>query len=418
MDKRFRYREKNVHDIPVLDSCVRIWSAEGAVDRRLIAQAFTPLIKSSFVYPYIALMPDYHPGQHVMVGSVIPTRNVVLPSVIGGDVGCGMVAVRLPVDSEEMRPHLIALHEQIARAIPVGGSHNSTVTERIAQHPIWQRALRALLLSNRVKQKLMRQFGSLGSGNHFLEVQEDAEQRVWVTLHSGSRNLGVLIRDYYVKQGAAQGDINPKLYAKLAYFPGDSELAATYLADLHYALEFALENRREMLLRILEIFSRLFSSIRAAGVQTLLHESFDLTHNFVAREEHWGELLYVHRKGATHAIQGLLGIVPGSMGSPSYVVEGRSNAYSFCSCSHGAGRAMSRTEASRHISENAFTRSMDGVVYQHDDRLKDESPLAYKDIQRVMRGQRDLVKILHELHPLLSIKGIDRPAGEDHDDDS
>lgn len=417
MDKRFQYREKNVHDILVEGAVVRVWNADGAIDSRMIAQVFRPLIKSGFVHPYIALMPDYHPGQHVMIGSVIPTRSVVLPAVIGGDLGCGMVAVRLPIESEEVPPCLAGIRERIASAIPVGTSHNSAVTDRVQNNPLWQQELRAPIMSNRVRNKLIRQFGSLGAGNHFLEIQEDTEQRVWITLHSGSRNLGVLIRDYYMERGAGQADIDPGLYSKLAYFEGESELARDYLSDLRYALDFAFESRREMLLRILEIFSELFLGIRSAGGSNLIGESFDLTHNFVAQEKHWDETFYVHRKGATRATKGLMGIVPGSMGSKSYVIEGRGNEYSFCSCAHGAGRAMSRGEAFRSISEKEFQRSMERIVYEHDDRLKDESPLAYKDIQRVMRGQRDLVKVLYELRPLMSIKGVDLSSKEDHEDD-
>ena len=418
MDKRFRYREKNVHDIPVEDSFVRVWSADGAIDSQMITQALRSLIKTGFVHPYIALMPDYHPGQHAMIGSVIPTRRVVLPSVIGGDLGCGMVAVRLPIESQEISTHLTDIRKRIAGAVPVGTSYNSTVTDRVQSNPLWQREPQAPIMTNRVRNKLIRQFGSLGAGNHFLEIQEDTEQRVWITVHSGSRNLGVLIRDYYVERGAAETGIDPKLYSKVAYFEGASELAGDYLSDLQYALDFAVESRREMLLRILEILSGLYPSMREAGGADFIGESFDLTHNFVAQEDHWGEKLYVHRKGATRAMKGLMGIVPGSMGSNSYVIEGRGNEYSFCSCAHGAGRAMSRAEAFRAISEKDFKRSMQRIVYEHDDRLKDESPLAYKDVQRVMRGQRDLVKILYELRPLMSIKGIDSSAKEDREDDS
>ena len=417
MDKRFRYREKNVHDVPVEGSFVRVWSTDGAIDSGMITQAFRPLIKSGFVYPYIALMPDYHPGQNAMIGSVIPTRRVVLPSVIGGDLGCGMVAVRLPLASQEISTHLTDIRKRIADAVPVGTSHNSTVTDRVQNNSLWQREPRAPIMTNRVRNKLIRQFGSLGAGNHFLEIQEDTEERVWITLHSGSRNLGVLIRNHYINCGAGEAGIDPKLYSRVAYFEGESELASDYLFDLQYALDFAVESRREMLLRILEIFSALFPNMHVAGSVDLIGESFDLIHNFVAQEDHWGESLYVHRKGATRAMKGLMGIVPGSMGSKSYVIEGRGNEYSFCSCAHGAGRAMSRAEAFRAISEKEFRRSMQQIVYEHDDRLKDESPLAYKDIQRVMRGQRDLVKILYELRPRLSVKGVGSSAKEDREDD-
>lgn len=416
MDKRFRYREKHVHDVVVAGSVIRVWNAAGAIDRRLIAQAFTQLLKTSFVYPYIALMPDYHPGQNVMVGSVIPTKDVILPSVVGGDIGCGMAAVRLPIESEQLSPELGMIRERISAAIPVGTAHNSTVTKRVEENSLWRRELRAPLLSNRVRNKLMRQFGSLGGGNHFLEVGEDTEHHIWLIVHSGSRGLGVLLRDYYIEHGALESGLDQRTYAKFPYLIANTQLAVDYLTDLSFALDFARENRREMMLRVLEVFAKLFEAVQTQGEANLVNLSIDLSHNFVAVEEHFNERLYVHRKGATRATKGLSGVIPGSMGSESFITEGRGNEYSFCSCSHGAGRAMSRAEAFRHISDRDFRKSMTSVVYRHDDRLKDESPLAYKNVRQVMRGQRDLVKILYELRPLMSIKGVDRSSTREQEE--
>lgn len=405
MDKRFRYHEKCVHDLAVDNSLVRLWDVEGAVNGEMIRAAFRPLLATGFVWPYVALMPDYHPGEGSMIGSVIPTRNVLLPSVIGGDLGCGMVAARLPVLVEQVSSELPNIERMLRASIPVGTAHNPQVTERVEQNPIWQREVRAPILANRLRRKMRHQFASLGGGNHFLETQRDQEGRVWVMLHSGSRYLGVTMRDYYVDQGEKQQGIDRKLFAKAPYLQAGTQLADDYLADLRLVLDFARESRKEMMVRVLEVFSTVFSHLQGMSWQELIGTAYDIAHNYVAEEEHFGERLLVHRKGAICLAKGQVGLIPGSMGTKSYVVEGRGNSFGFNSCSHGAGRVMSRTEAFRLISDKDFNQSMEDVVHEHDPSIKDEAPAAYKDIHRVMRAQKGLVKVLHELTPLLSVKG-------------
>jgi tRNA-splicing ligase RtcB len=285
----------------------------------------------------------------------------------------------------------------------VGTAHNAAVTDRVRANRIWQSGTRAPILTGQLRRKLQHQFGSLGGGNHFLELQEDEEEGAWVMLHSGSRFLGVAIRDHYVGLGRSVDGIDPRTYRTVPHLPATSEAAADYLADVAYAVAFARASRREMLVRVLEVLGTL--RLLQADQASLLDEAIDLEHNAVSVEEHWGERLYVHRKGATRAGTGLPGLIPGSMGSRSFVVEGRGNEHAFCSCSHGAGRAMSRAEAMRAISDEELCRSMEGVLYDHDGRLRDEAPAAYKDIGQVMRAQRDLVRIKHELRPMASIKG-------------
>lgn len=405
MDKQFRYHEKHVHDLPIEGSLVRLWDAEGAINQKTIQSAFRPLLKTEFVWPYVALMPDYHPGEGSMIGSVIPSRDVLLPSVIGGDLGCGMTAVALPCSSERIVPALPRLDHLFRERIPVGTSHNSQVSERVSVNPLWDRDVRAPILTNRLRRKLQRQFASLGGGNHFLEVQQDGDGRAWVMLHSGSRYLGVTVRDYYVEQGQHQQGIAPKLYAKVPYLPTETELAQDYLADLQLVLDFARESRKEMLVRVLECFSEVLPEHGISAWLDLADTAEDIPHNFVAVEEHFGQRLFVHRKGAIHLDKGQVGLIPGSMGTLSYIVEGRGNSFGLCSGSHGAGRVMSRAEAFREISDEDFRRSMEGVVHGHDTRIKDEAPAAYKDIRHVMRSQKDLVKVLYKLRPLLSVKG-------------
>jgi tRNA-splicing ligase RtcB len=406
VDERFAYRSKYVHDISVEDSTVRLWSARGRTDRRLIEKAFAPLLRTPFVYPYVALMPDYHPGEGSMIGSVIPTRGVLLPSVIGGDLGCGMAAVRLPLNRDEIEPKLRALQKKLLERIPVGTAHNARVSERVKSNAIWRRESRAPFLTQRLHRKLLRQFASLGGGNHFLEIQADQEEGVWVMLHSGSRYLGVIVRDTYVESGREHPGVDADLYRRLPHLVVGSPLASDYLHDLVLALDFARESRKEMMLRALEVLADEFTNVERVGAEKLIESAFDVAHNLVLGEEHFGELLFVHRKGATRVAEGEIGMIPGSMGTMSYVVEGRGNRHSFCSCSHGAGRAMSRAEAFKRVSDREFRRSMKGVVYEHDERIRDESPLAYKDVESVLRAQKDVVKILFQLRPLLSIKGM------------
>jgi tRNA-splicing ligase RtcB (3'-phosphate/5'-hydroxy nucleic acid ligase) len=405
MDKRFRCHEKCVYDLAVDNSLVRLWDVEGAVNRDMIRAAFRPLLATGLVWPYVALMPDYHPGEGSMIGSVIPTRDVLLPSVIGGDLGCGMVAVRLPVQREQVSSELPNIERMLRASIPVGTAHNPRVTERVEQNPIWQREVLAPILANRLRRKMRHQFASLGGGNHFLEIQQDQEGRVWVMLHSGSRYLGVTMRDNYVEQGEKQEGIDRKLFAKAPYLQAGTHLADDYLADLRLVLDFARESRREMMVRVLEVFATVFSHLQSISWQELIGTAYDIAHNYVAEEEHFGERLFVHRKGAICLAKGQVGLIPGSMGTCSYVVEGRGNSFGFNSCSHGAGRVMSRAEAFRLISDKDFNQSMEHVVHDHDPRIKDEAPAAYKDIHRVMRAQKGLVKVLFELTPLLSVKG-------------
>jgi tRNA-splicing ligase RtcB len=405
VDKQFRYHEKHVHDLPVGDTVVRLWDVEGAINGEMIRSAFHPLMATGFVWPYVALMPDYHPGEGSMIGSVIPTRDVLLPSVIGGDLGCGMTAVCLPVSVDRASAELSHIEDRLRKCVPVGTAHNAMVTERVQEHPIWRREVRAPILANRLRRKMLRQFASLGGGNHFLEIQHDDQGRVWAMLHSGSRYLGVTIRDYYVEQGQAEEGVDRRLFAKVPYLRAGTRLADDYLADLQLVLDFARESRKEMMLRVLEAFSVIFPEIGESAWRDLITAAHDIAHNFVAEEEHFGERLFIHRKGAIRLAEDQVGLIPGSMGTYSYVVEGRGNSFGFNSCSHGAGRAMSRGDAFRTISDKDFAESMEGVIHAQDVRLKDEAPAAYKDIRRVMRAQKDLVKIRCELQPLLSVKG-------------
>jgi len=385
---------------------VRIWDATGDFDRKGIAKAFEPLLRTGFVHPYVALMPDHHPGQGSMVGSVIPTRSELLLSVMGGDLGCGVAAAKLPVQARELRSAFRAIRADLQTVIPTGSAHNAIVTERVEKHSLWQHELCAGLSTSRLLRKMVRQFASLGGGNHFLELQEGIDGSAWIMLHSGSRHLGVLIRDHYVSEGEKLSEINQRIYRRVPYLPANTELAVAYVADLQFAVAFARASRREMMQRAIEAVARNVQTVRAVGTCTIADGILDVAHNYVVQEEHFGERLFVHRKGAIRAFAGETVMIPGSMGTNSYIAEGRGNDFAFCSCSHGAGRTMSRGAASRTISDKEFEASMEGVDFDGDIRLKDESPPAYKNIRSVMRGQADLITTRTELQPVLSIKGI------------
>lgn len=401
MDKKHNYREKNVLDIKVHEMIVRLWSVTGVGDREEIQKMLTPLARAGFVYPYMALMPDWHPGADAMVGSVIPTKDILLPNLIGGDIGCGMTAVRLPVTASELSAYFEVIAAELRENIPAGSAHNAAIPERVSNNPLWEQELKAPV-SNRTFRKLMRQFGSIGGGNHFLELQRDHEDHLWIMLHSGSRYLGVEVRDYYVAEGAKRDGIDEKLYKRIPYLIASDPFSQQYLSDVQSVKHFARESRCEMLIRALEVMQR---HLPGLDIAALIQSAADVSHNYVAMEEHFGEQLYIHRKGAIRLGKGDIGFVPGSMGTASFVVEGRGNEYAFCSCAHGAGRAMSRGAAARYISQQELQESMKGILCAHDAPLLDEAPGAYKDIRLVMRGQRDLVKILYELTPLVSIKG-------------
>ena len=406
MDKRFRYRRKSVYDIQLENGVVRLWNADGTANKKMLEKAFQPLFAPGFIYPYIALMPDYHPGEGSMIGSVIPTRDVLLPAVMGGDLGCGMAAVRVPVPASEVMPRLGLIRAMIKERIPTGDAYNDEVIPRVQENAIWHKMAERPWFTSNIRYKAFRQFGSLGAGNHFIEIQADDQDQTWIMLHSGSRFLGAAIREHYVRKGQQETGIDTNIYSKVSYIAAKSPLATNYLRDVALTVDFARENRKEMLLRILSVFCDVFEALDQERTLAIINAAHDMAHNYVSAENYFGERLFVHRKGAIHVGEGDVGLIPGSMGTRSYIAEGRGNEYSFCSCSHGAGRAMSRKEAFKRISEKNFLKSMRGIAFDMDDRNKDEAPAAYKDISHVMRAQKDLVRIRVVLHPLASIKGL------------
>ncbi|NQT91414.1 MAG: RtcB family protein [Lentisphaerae bacterium] len=353
-------------------------------------------------FHHVALMPDCHVGYGMPIGGVLACNDAVIPNAVGVDIGCGVHAARTDLPAEQMTTDSIKkVLGETRLAIPVGFKHHN--------HPQdwdgWESAPERSEPVRRELDSARRQLGTLGGGNHFLEIQAGDDGWTWLMLHSGSRNFGLKIAEHYhrlaQKRCEKQGiDLVSK---DLAWLSGDTSEADEYLAAMEFALRFAHENRSLMMERFADIVSRVTSC--------RLTESVNIHHNYCHKEEHFGQTVYVHRKGATSAMKGQMGIIPGSMGTPSYIVRGRGNPESFMSCSHGAGRCMGRKQACRILGEKECDKAMEGVVHGRWRRTRkgdldlSEAPQAYKNIEEVMEAQSDLVEIVTRLHPLGVIKG-------------
>lgn len=362
-----------------------------------------------FIHNHIAAMPDVHVGRGATVGSVIPTIEAIIPAAVGVDIGCGMNAVRISLKASQLPDNLKPVRLAIEKAVPVGfGRHQvdrareSTVRslmgglDRVLQtHPKIQK------MSKKPFQTWIRQLGTLGGGNHFIELCIDEAEDVWIMLHSGSRGIGNNIGQYFISQAQREMERhNIHLPDKdLAYLSEGSELFDDYVHALHWAQDYALANRREMMYLILKALRKVLPLF------SLSKEAINCHHNYVAIEQHFGKQVYLTRKGAIRAGEGELGIIPGSMGAKSYIVRGKGSEESFCSCSHGAGRVMSRTKAKHTYSVEDVVSQTEGVECRKDSGVIDEIPAAYKDIDTVMANQRDLVEVVHTLKQVICIKG-------------
>jgi len=351
---------------------------------------------------HVALMPDAHLGLGATVGSVIPTRDAVIPSAVGVDIGCGMIAAELDVHDHELPDTIEPLLGRIERAIPAGvGRGHSRVGDRADS---WLAANKpATELAARQVTTAATQFGTLGSGNHFFEVCLDERGRVWVVLHSGSRGIGNQLAQMHI---AAAKRLARELALKLedqdlAYLTDGTPEFAAYIGDMLWAQDYARANREQMMDRALAEVT----GFLGFGRET---RRVNCHHNFTQRETHGGQELWITRKGAIKAGRDDLGVIPGSMGTRSYIVRGRGNPASWESCSHGAGRRHSRTQAKKLFTTDDLARQMDGKVWLagRADALLDEIPSAYKDIDQVMADQTDLVDVLHTLHQILNYKGV------------
>ncbi|MBN8264493.1 MAG: RtcB family protein [Xanthomonadales bacterium] len=364
-----------------------------------------------FVGPWVAVMPDVHLGKGATVGSVIPTRGAIIPAAVGVDIGCGMAAVRTTLRASDLPDSLAQLRNGIERSVPVGngrgGEHwklPDSIETRVAQSGLVER-LDAIKQKHRKirTDKLDRQIGTLGGGNHFIELCLDEADRVWVMLHSGSRGTGNLIGSYFIERARdqlAHRVLGFHLPDKdLAFFMEGEPLFDDYVEAVSWAQDYARENREAMMARVLHELRHRLPKFQLEKMAVNCH------HNYVQKETHGDVDLLVTRKGAVSARAGELGIIPGSMGAKSFIVRGLGNADSFHSCSHGAGRVMSRTAARQQITLAQHREATAHVECRKDAGVIDESPAAYKDIDAVMAAQSDLVEIVHTLRQVLCVKG-------------
>lgn len=390
-----------MYEIELNNVPVKIW-AKG-VDP-LAMKEIVNLSTLPFIFHHLAFMPDVHGGKGMPIGGVLATRGVVIPNAVGVDIGCGMCAVKTSLRVEDIPSEV--LRKQILRGIrkqiPLGFDHHKAAQDEAFMPQGFD--IDKLTVVGRQYVSATKQVGTLGGGNHFLELQKDTEGQLWIMIHSGSRNLGAQVGMYYNDKAKMLNrswfsSVNPDI--DMAFLPMQSDMAHAYWDEMNYCVEFALCNRRLMMQRICQVIGDVYP-----GAQ--FEPMINIAHNYACWENHFDDDVIIHRKGATRASLGETGIIPGSQGTKSYIVEGLGNPDSFQSCSHGAGRLMSRTEAVRNLSLEDEIAKLEAQGIVHAIRGKkdlEEAAGAYKNIDEVMASQSDLVKIVTELAPVAVIKG-------------
>jgi tRNA-splicing ligase RtcB (3'-phosphate/5'-hydroxy nucleic acid ligase) len=384
---------------------VKIWAPLEEVESQAITQ-LKNIASLPWVVHHVAAMPDVHLGKGATVGSVVAMRDAVAPAAVGVDIGCGMAAVRTSLTAERLPDHLKAIRRGIEQAIPVGHeSHDRPAVDALHDDDLktkvkalWKRFPELTPAVQSLERRAREQVGTLGGGNHFIELCLDTNGGVWLMLHSGSRNIGKSLAEVHIGRARKLTHNQALPDRDLAVFLAGTTEMDEYRRDLYWAQEYAWLNRRVMLALYQDVLRRFFPDV-------LFGEAVVCHHNYVAEERHFGERLFVTRKGAIRAGRDELGIIPGSMGTKSYIVRGLGSAEAFESASHGAGRRMSRGEAKRRFSLADLRAQTEGVECRKDTGVLDEIPQAYKDIDRVMQNQADLVEVVAELKQVLCVKG-------------
>jgi len=355
-----------------------------------------------FAFKHIALMPDSHTGYGMPIGGVLATKGVVIPNAVGVDIGCGMCAIKTSLEQID-RASIIALLKEFRASIPIGFDHHQDPQDESLMPPL--DAVPEYGVVRRQYKAALKQIGTLGGGNHFIEIQQGSDGHIWVMIHSGSRNFGLQVATHYnnvAKQLNAKWHTTVDPKHDLAFLPIEEPIAKDYMAEMRYCVDFAFANRKLMMHNVQQSFEK----VCGGGFSVL--EFINIAHNYAQWENHFNANVLIHRKGATSARAGEIGIIPGSQGTKSYIVEGKGNVDSFQSCSHGAGRAMGRKQAQRELDLEHEKSKLDERGIIHAIRSKtdlDEAPGAYKNIDTVMQNQSDLVEIKVELSPLAVIKG-------------
>ncbi len=384
---------------------IKMWTRGVPVEEAAMQQ-LRNIATLPFVHRHVAVMPDVHLGKGATVGSVIPTRGAIVPAAVGVDIGCGMCAVQLSLGAKDLPDTLRPVRLAIEKAVPVGRGQHKEVPKAVEN--LWYSRLKDRYFAIEQKHPDFApkesgafQLGTLGGGNHFIEVCLDESDLVWVMLHSGSRNIGNRIGTYFIAQARdemARQDIRlPD--RDLAYLAEGSALFNDYVEAVAWAQDYARANREMMLTAVLAALAQHLPPFETT------RKAINCHHNYVEQETHFGDKVWVTRKGAVRAGAGELGIIPGSMGARSYIVEGKGNALSFHSCAHGAGRAMSRTAAKERFTLEDHIAATVGIECRKDAGVIDETPGAYKPIDAVMAAQADLVDIVHELRQVVCVKG-------------
>ena len=410
MTDAVNYKKIETHKHPV-----KAW-VNGVPMADAVVQQLTNLAQLPFIHRWIAAMPDVHFGKGAAVGSVVPTDKAIIPAAVGVDIGCGMMAVQTTMTASDLPDSLRSIRRAIEEAVPHGRTSGrpsqdigSWSTPPKAQTQVWKDHLvdrfdglvdrhPALARSNH-----LHHLGTLGTGNHFIELCLDELDRVWIMLHSGSRGVGARIGLYFI-EAAKNEMLRHSIHLPdkdLAYLIEGSTVFNDYVEAVEWAQDFARYNRRLMMKQVIHALRQ-----RSDLPQfELTSTAVNCHHNYVNREHHYGKEVYVTRKGAVSAHLGELGIIPGSMGARSFIVRGKGNPESFCSCSHGAGRIMSRTQAKRRYSVSDHIAATQGVECRKDAAVIDETPMAYKNIDAVMAAQKDLVEVVHTLRQVVCVKG-------------
>lgn len=385
---------------------VKIWTED--VDAQSVEQLLN-VASLPFIFHHVAAMPDVHYGLGATIGSVIATHRAIIPAAVGVDIGCGMVACRLSLTADDLsEKSLKKIFDQISRDVPVGRGQHADERVLVDMVKPFEPGLSRLtgkhpdLLKSFGKfSKWQNQMGTLGGGNHFIEVCLDEDDQVWVMLHSGSRGIGNALADYFIQ--LAKRDMEQQITHlpdhNLAYLSEGTQYFADYVEAVSWAQDYAMHNRQAMMTLVLAALRRHLPGFSVTSEVVNCH------HNYVARELHFGETVWVTRKGAIRAGDGDLGIIPGSMGARSYIVRGKGHPESFHSSAHGAGRRMSRTAALKRFTPQDLQRETAGVICRKDKGVLDEIPAAYKDIDQVMLQQRDLTEVIHTLKQVVCVKG-------------
>ena len=394
-------------------SPIKMWTQGVPVDEKAKEQ-LKKTAAMPFIHKWVAVMPDVHVGIGSTIGSVIPTKGAIIPAAVGVDIGCGMMAARTSLTASDLPDNLFKLRCAIEAAVPHGRIANRSKRDKGAWNNIPEKTAKAWkgleqdfkritdVTPGLQKTNNINHLGTLGTGNHFVEVCLDEENRVWIMLHSGSRGVGNAIGSHFIE--LAKKDMQRWMInlpdKDLSYFPEGTDHFDDYVFAVEWAQKFALANREIMMAHTIEAVRKVITKPFDAEV-----EAINCHHNYVTRENHYGENVFVTRKGAVRARKGDMGIIPGSMGARSFIVRGLGNAESFCSCSHGAGRVMSRTEAKKLVSLEEHIEATKDVECRKDADVVDETPSAYKDIDKVMEAQKDLVEIVYVLKQVVCVKG-------------